>query len=206
VGVALPRERAELEAGDVARVAGELLVASRLLLALAPGQLVELGVGHRLQAALLAEHREDLLGPERLDRLEPVQDVDLRGADLAIRERACAGLVLERIVEPVDADVDGELCPAGQVDAGAPADGVEVVERPPVEKVRVVAAVHPAACPHGEPLVPDAALLEVQVADGDLGGELARVVEERIGDGERRDHQRAGRVEIGGELPGVLAA
>jgi hypothetical protein len=80
--------------------------------------------------------------------------------------------------------------------------GVEIVERPKVQEVDVVAAQHARACPEAQTLEADAALFGVQIAHRETRVELAIVVEHRMADGEGRDEARVG---VDGE-PVVVAA
>ena len=98
-----------------------------------------------------------------------------------LSRRCCAGVELQdrlvlRATRRLLALVDGR--------ADAAADGVLVVERPPVEEVDVVAAVHPRAGPHRDLVV---GALRVEVADADRLLGLAAEVEERREERERRD-------------------
>src|SRR5690606_6533745 len=68
--------------------------------------------------------------------------------------------------------------------ADAAADGVLVVERPPVEQVDVVAAVHAGPRPERQLFV---GALRVEVADADRLGGLAAEMEERREERHRRD-------------------
>jgi hypothetical protein len=107
----------------------------------------------------------------------------------------CSGLdqlELVRIGEAVDADLDATLEAAAQVD-GAAAEGVEVVERPEVEQVDVVAAVHPRPGPQREARREHVLGLGEEVADGEARLEVAGVVEELAVEREGRDdpHPRA---------------
>src|SRR5262249_33609889 len=99
-------------------------------------------------------------------------------------------LELVEVVEPLLADVTLEdrllraVGPLVDRTADAATDRVLVVERPPVQEINVVAAIHPRAGPHRERVV---RALRVEVPDADRVGGLAIEVEERREERQRRD-------------------
>src|SRR5262249_26244086 len=72
-----------------------------------------------------------------------------------------------RLLHAITQSVDGP--------AESTSDGVLIVERPPIEKVDVIAAVHPRTGPHREPLV---RALRVEIADTDALRRVSREMEE----------------------------
>ncbi len=204
-GVALAREGPDLRARHEAAVARHVLVDRRLGLAHALGQVVQLAVAHHLQPRRALE-RKDVLGPQRPDDPRPVEDRHVRRAELVVRQRPRHRLILEGVVEPHDAGVHRDLGARGQVDASAAPQRVQVVERPPVEQIDVVAAVHAAADPERKPRQPHALLFDEEVAQRHRRVELARVVKQRVGDRERRHDARRHRVRVVGGRPVVDAA
>ena len=194
VRVALAREVRELRAEHPAAVLGEAAIdLGQRIVERACGELVELTVEDRLEAARAAAGADEL---RELDRLDGARAIELRDVDGAEAEGRDDRHLLElvRVVEALLSGVELEDRLVGRraggrralVDGGADAaaDGVLVVERPPVEEIDVVAAVHPRAGPHREVVV---RALRVQVADADRLLGLAREVEERREERERRD-------------------
>ncbi|MCY1007334.1 hypothetical protein OV079_17600 [Nannocystis pusilla] len=200
VGAALAGEGAELGAADEALVLGDVLVDLALDLALALGHVVELAVEDALDAGAVAD-RPGVGQLEAADELLAIEDRDLGGAELIVGRRPQDGLAIVRIGRLIEAGVELELGAGLEGVADAAADGVEVVERPEVEQVDVVAAVHARTCPKGQALDAGVADLEVEVADRQRGGKLAVVVEDRGGEGGGGDDPRVG----AGRLPVVLA-
>ncbi len=144
----------------------------------------------------------DVLHFQAGDHPRAIQQRDRLRAGPVLRCRAFHFLKLEGIRSAIHAQMPSDVrLRGGEVEAGTAADGVQIVQRPEVEQVDVVAAVHPRADPSRQALVTDAALFHVQVAQGELGVEVAVVVKQRPGDGQRGDDPRR---EPG--LPVVVAA
>ena len=132
----------------------------------------------------------------RFERLDHARAIELRDVGRAEVERRDDRnlLVLIRIVQALHAHVRLEgSSPVSRLlvfhtgPPTPPPDRVLVVERPPVEKIDVVAAVHPRAGPHRDFVV---RALRIQIAKADHLIRVAGEVEERREERERRDDAR----------------
>ena len=194
VRVALAGEVCELRAEHPPAVFGQAAIAlGQRIVERARGELVQLAVEDGLEARGAAAGANELRELHGLDGARAIELRDVDGAEAEGRDHRDL-LELVRVVEALLPRVQlqdrlvlgapGRLFTLVQRRADAAAHRVLVVERPPVEEIDVVAAVHPRAGPHGE-LVVGALRVEVADADGLVG--LARKVEERREQRQRRD-------------------
>ena len=138
---------------------------------------VEQDLGARLGRAVGAFGEPDvLLEARRRDRAQPVQEDDVLGAEVVGRHVDLLELV--QVEQSVHAAVELELGPPEVPvarDHAAASHRVQVVQRPEIQQVDVVPAVHPRSRPERDrPVSRAPAALAVHVARGDRLVEVAR--------------------------------
>ncbi len=106
---------------------------------------MHLGVEHDLQAEGLAlDGRQGR--SQRAHHARPIEDRDALGVEAAASDHV-PRLQVERITWTAEPDVETEGEQVGEAIGATTPDDVEVVERPPVEQVDIVATDHPGARP-----------------------------------------------------------
>src|SRR5262249_24264880 len=151
VRVAAAGERAELRTDDVAAVGRQRLEDARVRLLLARRKRVELAVENALEPGELVE-LVDVRQLEAADETLAVEHGCVARAELPEGCGSRHGLLVEVATRLVEPGVGGDGRTLADVVAHPAAQRVQVVERPEVEEVDVVAAIHPRAGPDAEVL------------------------------------------------------